>query len=106
MTTWIVTRHQGAKQWLAQQAIKADLIVDDLNIDLPQAGDTIIGMLPIQHIAKLNKRGVRYLHLCLQTPERLRGQELVADQITEFDGHLQEYQAIKIQAGNTDVSRT
>ncbi|MFQ3246383.1 MAG: CRISPR-associated protein Csx16 [Arenicella sp.] len=104
MTTWIVTRHQGAKQWLGQQAIKSDFIVDDLNIDLPQAGDTIIGMLPIQHVATLNQRGVRYLHLCLQTPEPLRGHELVADQIAEFDGHLQEYQAITIQPGNTDVN--
>lgn len=96
MTTWVVTRHQGAIDWLHYHNIQADHWVSDLIIDVPQTGDTIIGNLPIHHVATLNQRGVRYIHLQIDTPPDLRGHELTDTEIHRLNGSLVEYRAERL----------
>ncbi len=105
MTTWVVTRHTGSRQWLQQQGIVADHTVSELDIDVPEAGDIIIGILPIHHVATLNARGVRYLHLIVMAPGYLRGQELSSTDIDHFSAHLQEYRVQTVYT-TTPVEQT
>lgn len=97
MTTWVVTRHTGAIEWLNNAGVKADRVESDLEIDQPQAGDIVIGILPIQHVAVLNQRGVSYFHICIETQAQDRGTEFNAQQMQERSATLTEYQASKHQ---------
>jgi len=105
MTTWVVTRHTGAIEWLKGSGVKADKVVTDLEINDPQKGDIIIGILPIQHVATLNQRGVRYFHICLELLPQDRAKELTAQQMRERSAELVEYQAIrKNHDNNTETA--
>lgn len=50
MTTLFVSRHQGAIEWIKQQSIQVDVFVEHLNVEEIQAGDVVIGTLPL-HLA-------------------------------------------------------
>ena len=64
MTTYFITRHTGALQWAAAHDIHFDIHLEHLlSLDKLQAGDVIIGTLPINMIYQINQLGVRYLHL-------------------------------------------
>ena len=79
MTTLFVSRHAGALQWAQHQGIHVDQQLQHLQTQTIEKGDTVIGTLPINLVAEVNQRGGRYLHLSLDVPQALRGQELSAD---------------------------
>ena len=54
------------------------------------AGDSVVGILPADLIARINGQGVRYIHLCVTIPQALRGQELSIDTLDELGATLQE----------------
>ena len=92
---YLVTRHQGAKQWVEEQGIVIDELIVHLDATQLQSGDTVIGTLPINIVATLNNNGIRYFHLSLNLPANARGKELTADDMTRFGAKLEEYQAVK-----------
>ena len=47
MTTWFVSRHEGALQWMQQSSIAFDRHVPHLDSTLVQPGDVVIGSLPV-----------------------------------------------------------
>lgn len=96
MTTYFVTRHAGAKQWASEQGINVDAVVDHLNIEAMQAGDTVLGSLPVNLVAELNAKGARYFHLSLPLSEALRGKEISAELMRELGAKLEEFEARKI----------
>ena len=96
MSTWFVSRHQGAKQWAIRQGIAIDKQVDHLDITQLQTGDRVLGSLPINLVAELNQKGVRYFHLSLTLTQAMRGVELSADDMEQANAMLEEYQAEKI----------
>ena len=61
-----------------------------------QAGDTIIGTLPINLISKVCESGGRYLHLSLDLPEEARGKELTPEDMNQYNARLEEYKAVKL----------
>ena len=89
MTTWFVSRHPGALQWMRQHGPAFDRHVTHLDPAQVQAGDTVIGTLPVQLAAQVCSAGARYLHLSLALPEQWRGQELSAEQLAAAQAHLQ-----------------
>lgn len=91
MTTYFVTRHQGAKDWAEQQGLNIDHIVEHLDPKNIHANDIIIGTLPIHLAAEIQQNGGRYLHLTLNLPPELRGKELTADDMTQAGASLTEY---------------
>jgi len=105
VTTWVVTRHAGALDWLKDLGIKADYTVSDLEISKPQKGDIIVGILPIQHIATLNQRGVRYFHIAQELLPDDRAQELTAEQMRERSAELVEYQAVRKPSNLKNILR-
>lgn len=91
MTAYFVTRHQGAVEWARRQGIEA-AAVSHLDIETVEAGDMVLGTLPVSVAAEVCARGARYLHLTLDTPPERRGRELSADEMAAFGAKLQEFE--------------
>ena len=62
---YLVSRHPGAIEWCLMQGYQIDHIVPHLQTDTIQAGDLVIGTLPIPLVAEVQAKGARYLHLHL-----------------------------------------
>lgn len=96
MTTYFVSRHSGAIAWAAQQGFRIDLQCEHLDADSIQAGDIVIGSLPVNLAAAVCARGGRYLHLTLELPREWRGRELTAAEMTECDARIEEFFVTRI----------
>ncbi|BBD76984.1 CRISPR-associated protein Csx16 [Hydrogenophilus thermoluteolus] len=90
-TIWFVSRHPGAVAWAARQGLKVDRQVAHLDPDEVQAGDTVIGTLPVHLAAQVCARKARYLHLSLDLPPEARGLELSADDLERYGARLEAY---------------
>lgn len=92
MTTWLITRHPGALGWVQQNAILFDRHLAHLDdVTRIQAGDKVIGTLPVHLAAQVCARGASYWNLSLQIPEAMRGQELSAQQLGQCDAILERF---------------
>lgn len=91
---YAVTRHTGALEWLQQHLQHAFTHLNHLPNHYPlQPGDVVVGTLPIQMVAHINQQGARYMHLHINLPPQLRGQELTAQQLNTLGAQLVEYRA-------------
>lgn len=92
MTTYFITRHTGALDWAKLNGVHFDVHLEHLlNFDELNAGDVIIGTLPINMVYKINQMGVRYKHLSLEIPAQWRGLELTHEQLLQCSASLQEF---------------
>lgn len=95
MTTWFVTRHQGALIWAEQQGFRIDKPVLHLDLAWIQTGDKVLGTLPVHLAAQVCAKGADYYHLSLDVPAHLRGKELSLDDMTACDARLERYWVTK-----------
>lgn len=72
MTTYLITRHPGARQWVQEEGI-------------------VVGSLPVNLAAAVCARGGRYFHLSLELPLDWRGRELSPDDMRRFGARLEEF---------------
>ena len=91
MTIWFISRHPGALEWARRHGLQVDQYAAHLDPAHVQPGDTVIGSLPVNLAAVVCERGARYLHLSLELPAHLRGQELSADQLDTLGARVQAY---------------
>ncbi|MFP4696161.1 CRISPR-associated protein Csx16 [Thiohalospira sp.] len=91
MATWFVTRHSGAVEWAQRRGLVVDWQVDHLDPAELDAGDRVIGTLPVHLAAAVCERGGWYLHLSLDLPPELRGRELTADDMETAGARLEAY---------------
>ena len=91
MTTWFVSRHPGALQWMQQHGPAFDCHVPLLDPPDVQRGDTVIGTLPVHLAAQVCARGAAYLHLVLAAPQEVRGRELSAQELLSLGATLQPF---------------
>ena len=91
MTTYFVSRHPGAIAWAERQGLPVDQQIRHLEISSIQAGDTVIGTLPMNLAARVCESGGRYIHLTLELPLEKRGQELSADDLDHYGAVVEEY---------------
>ena len=91
MTTWFVSRHPGALQWMQQCGPAFDCHVAHLDPAQVHRGDTVIGTLPVNLAARVCARGATYLHLALEMPAQQRGQELSAHDLQALGATLQPF---------------
>lgn len=91
MTTYFVTRHPGAIEWARRQGLTVDRQIAHLDPSQLNPGDTVIGTLPVHLAAEVCARGGHYLHLSLDLPPEVRGQELSADQLVAYGARLESY---------------
>lgn len=83
MVTWFISRHQGAIEWIKQQSIQIDRFETHLDVEQVQAGDTVIGTLPVHLAAKVCEKGAKFLFLAVDISEQQRGTELNADELNQ-----------------------
>ena len=104
MTTYFISRHPGAVTWAERQGLGIDHVLPHLHPAQVQVGDIVMGTLPLPVVAQVCARGARYLHLSVNLPFELRGQELSADQLTACGAQLCEYQVqpLGLCAGQDD----
>ena len=92
MTTYFVSRHQGALDWAAAEGVAYDVHLTHLEeAEQLSAGDVVIGTLPVQMIYVLGQLGVRYLHLSVEIPAEQRGKELTAKMLSAYQAQLVTY---------------
>lgn len=96
MTTYFISRHSGAAEWLRQQGRQADRLVDHLDPERVNAGDIVMGTLPVNLAARICARGARYFHLSLDLPAQWRGRELSAEDMQRFGAALEEYRVFPV----------
>ena len=90
-TVWFVSRHPGALHWMQTHGPAFDRHVAHLDPAQVQAGDTVIGTLPIQLAAQICARHAAYWHLSLEMPANKRGQELSAQELETLGASLQRF---------------
>lgn len=96
MTTWFITRHPGARHWAKQQQLAIDRYCTHLDPAEVDAGDTVIGSLPINLAAAICTAGARYFNLSIDLPAAARGKELSAEELARFNARLEEFHAQRI----------
>lgn len=96
MTTYFISRHSGAIAWAESQGFHVDQQLAHFEANVVNAGDSILGTLPVNLIAEVNQRGGRYFHLTLELPAQLRGQELTAEMMQQYGARLEEYTVQKV----------
>ena len=99
MTTYFVSRHPGAIAWATEQGITSEATIELNNLDINQiqAGDIVIGTLPVQLVAQLNDKGASYQHLVIDTPPEWRGMELTNEQMRQCHARIEKY-SVKLES--------
>lgn len=96
MTTWFVTRHPAAVEWLAGQGVAVDRVAANLDPAVIVPGDRVIGTLPAHVAGEVCGRGGRYFHLAMDVPGSARGAELTVEEMVRSGARLEEYRVEKI----------
>lgn len=94
MTTYFISRHAGAIDWIRKQGVAVDVQMAHLNIALVKPGDVVIGTLPVNLAAEVCARNATYIHLSLDLPYESRGVELDAEDMQRLGAKLEEYRII------------
>lgn len=94
MTTYFISRHSGAMHWAESLGIAVDQVISHFDPECVQAGDVVIGTLPIHLAARVCARGGRYLHLSLEIPTDWRGRELSAADLRQCGARLEAYRVM------------
>ena len=95
MTTWFVTRHDGAVAWAGQCGLITEgnevRVVSEISPEQVAQGDRVIGNLPIHLAAELCKRGGRYFHISMEVPSEMRGKELSSEDMVRYGAQCREF---------------
>jgi CRISPR-associated protein Csx16 len=94
----LVTRHPAAQEWIAARCSGQIHRLTHLQLSDVQAGDCVVGVLPIPMVADIIKRGARYLNLDIDVPEAARGRELSTAELEAFGAKLVEYHVQRVDS--------
>lgn len=96
MTTFFISRHPGAIDWIKQQGVRIDRWESHLSLSDVAPGDVVVGILPIPMVFALNGLGASYIHLNVEVPASLRGSELSSTELNTMGATLQAYQVRRV----------
>jgi len=94
MSTIFITRHPGAVEWLKAnypKIAKSATMVSHFDASTTEAGDVIVGILPVNMICDVINHGARFIALQIDLPAELRGKELTVEDMDNCNAKLQEY---------------
>ena len=96
MTNFVITRHQGAINWLKQQGVRCDHHIIHLtseHISGFKKGDKVIGTLPVAIAYEVCQQGAEYWHLSIQSTfqDRIK-KELSAADMTKSKTTLERFE--------------
>ncbi|EGQ62636.1 CRISPR-associated protein, VVA1548 family [Acidithiobacillus sp. GGI-221] len=90
---FFVSRHPGAIEWAARHGIQGAELISHFEPDDIEPGDEVIGTLPINIVAEVNRLGGTYQHLSMDLPADARGKELTADDMEKYGARLETFYA-------------
>lgn len=99
MTTYFVSRHPGALQWMQAHGPAFDRHITHLEAEdfaRLAPGDAVIGSLPVHLAAAVCARGAAYWNLSLHMPAQARGKELSAAELRDMGATLERFEVRKI----------
>ena len=91
MTTWFVSRHPGALDWIKSKGLQVDKWIKHLDTSLIEPGDTVIGTLSMEAAATVCRKGARFIAIELNLSESMRGKELTSDTLNQIHCKLTEF---------------
>ncbi|HFC8829206.1 TPA: CRISPR-associated protein Csx16 [Neisseria subflava] len=97
MATYFISRHQGAIEWIKQQPQwQIDVFTTHLDTAQIQAGDVVLGTLPLHLAAEVCKRGAKFYFLILPQNCDERGNEHTAAAMSVAGATLERFEVTKI----------
>jgi len=103
MSTYFISRHPGAIEWLAQQGVPVDVCLPHLEPAQIAPGDTVAGTLPVHLAAQVCAAGATYLHLSMELPAAWRGRELSAAELQACGARLQAFEVRPLSLSMKDT---
>lgn len=100
---FFVSRHPGAIEWAARHGIVGAKLFPHFDPEDVDPGDVVIGTLPINLVAEVNRLGGTYKHLSMDLPSDARGKELTADDLEQYGARLETYYAASQSHATADV---
>lgn len=93
MNILIITRHQATVDWIQSTLHATDSVTVSAhyNPGLEDGYDYVVGILPVNLIAGLCAKGVRYYQIIMEVPQEWRGKELTVEQMDEFQARMVGY---------------
>lgn len=92
MTTWFISRHEGAILWMKEQeGWNVDRWEAHLDVSEVHEGDVVVGTLPLHLAAEVCQKGAYFYFLILPQQEFNRGCEYSATQMNAAGCRLQQY---------------
>lgn len=92
MNVYVVTRHEGAVNWLRDTLQQSEIsVIPHLEGLRFQPGDKVCGILPIAWAARVCAQGAEAHILTIDLPPELRGRELTAQQLKDHGAKLIRY---------------
>ena len=88
MAVWFISRHLGAIEWAKTQNLNIDHWVEHLDYRVVQAGDVVMGTLPVHLEEKICQQGAAFYFLSVDVQPDQRGQELTQKQLEQQDCQL------------------
>ena len=89
----IVTRHEGAVEWLRRQGIEGKVITHATGHDI--VGQNVVGVLPF-HLAALANS---ITTIDMDLPIEYRGKDITPEQMDECGAKLETYKVQRIYGG-------
>lgn len=97
MTTYFISRHAGAIEWIKQQPQwQIDEFTQHLDVTRIQVGDMVLGTLPLHLAAEVCSRGAKFYFLILPQQFAERGNEHTATAMSAAGATLQRFEVKKI----------
>ncbi len=88
--TLFVNRNAGAQDWAQENGFAAATVVESFAPDMVEAGDTVVGTLPLPLAAAVHDKGATFIALTMRpVPAELRGTPLSAEQMDELGAATQ-----------------
>lgn len=98
MKTYFVSRHAGAIAWVkARSEWSIDEFIEHLDPAVVQAGDVVIGTLPVHLAAEVCARGARFYFLQLPQEAAQRGSEYTAAQMEAMGCSVAQFDVRRIK---------
>ncbi|MBY6283263.1 CRISPR-associated protein Csx16 [Neisseria sicca] len=89
---YFVSRHQGAVEWIQHQTEwKVDCFLPHLDTVKIEAGDVVLGTLPLHLAAEVCKKGAAFYFLQLPQKLQLRGSEYSVDEMNGMGACLRRF---------------
>lgn len=101
MTTYVVSRHTGAVEWVRRRLRDAGPLQVLAHVDEDLAfcpGDRVCGVLPLSMAARICMQGAAPLVIDLKVPQEMRGRELSADELDALGARLVQYEVRELSS--------